>query len=240
MSQVIEIFRHEQKFYIARDHARHLMSLLDAVMLRDAHAKSSGYLITSIYFDDFEDNCLLEKLDGVRHREKYRVRYYERDTEKLKFEIKKKRDDYVSKSSHLVHGSAVIQGDVLNIAALRQVIRERQVFSNPLFFDLFSPVVIVEYRRSAYYLPYDNIRVTIDSDIRSFGYQSRIVREGYGKQMIPGDLVVLEVKYRDRLPPYLRNLISSLPARRSAISKYVLCRQTSQITRSHDEIAVPR
>ena len=66
------------------------MSLLDAVMFRDAYAKNSGYLITSIYFDDFEDNCLLEKLDGVRRREKYRVRYYERDTEKLKFEIKKK------------------------------------------------------------------------------------------------------------------------------------------------------
>ena len=36
MSQAIEIFRHEQKFYIARDHARQLMSLLDTVMFRDA------------------------------------------------------------------------------------------------------------------------------------------------------------------------------------------------------------
>ena len=72
-------------------------------------------------------------------------------------------------SSHLVHGSAVIQR-CANIAALRQVIRERQVFSNPLFFDLFSPVVIVEYRRSAFTALY-NIRVAIDSDIRSFGYR---------------------------------------------------------------------
>lgn len=240
MNKVTEVFRHEQKFYVSRTRLEYLDSMLSSAMIRDRHTQDLGYLITSIYFDDFSDSCLIDKLDGVREREKYRLRYYGRDVNLLKFEIKKKKDDYVLKTSHSLDGGSVIIGQSVNATALRQTLRERQVFQNPLFFDAFNPVAIVEYHRRAYYLPYENIRITIDSDIRSFGYQSGIIHDGHGTQMIPGDLMVLEVKYRSNLPPYLREIISSVPARRSAVSKYVLCRQTSQITRSHDDIAVPR
>lgn len=240
MTRVLEVFRHEQKFYVSRGCLEYLDSMLSSAMIRDRHTQDFGYLITSIYFDDFSDSCLIDKLDGVREREKYRLRYYGRDVNLLKFEIKKKKDDYVLKTSHSLDGESVITGRAVNVTALRQTLRERQVFQNPLFFDAFNPVAIVEYHRRAYYLPYENIRITIDSDIRSFGYQSGIIYDGQGKQMIPGDLMVLEVKYRSNLPLYLRDIISSIPARRCAVSKYVLCRQTSQITRFHDEIAVPR
>jgi len=37
--------------------------------------------------------------------------------------------------------------------------------------------------------------------------------------------VILEVKYNRRFPEYVLPLVSSIPAQRSAISKYTLCRR---------------
>ena len=48
---------------------------------QDKHVGPTGqYMIRSLYFDSYDDRALKEKLDGVRDRDKYRIRYYNLDT----------------------------------------------------------------------------------------------------------------------------------------------------------------
>lgn len=42
--------------------------------------------------------------------------------------------------------------------------------------------------------------------------------------VLPSDRVILEVKYDDALPYFVRQLLKTTPAVRCAISKYELCR----------------
>ena len=43
--------------------------------------------------------------------------------------------------------------------------------------------------------------------------------------VLPADRVILEVKYDDALPYFVRQLLKTTPAVRCAISKYELCRE---------------
>lgn len=73
-------FRHELKYQIGYLQYLELRSRLTAVMKTDSHAGGDGrYLIRSIYFDNYQDKALREKIDGVSRREKFRIRYYNDD-----------------------------------------------------------------------------------------------------------------------------------------------------------------
>ena len=73
-------------------------------MKPDKHTDATGqYMIRSLYFDDLADTCLNEKLDGIMNRDKYRIRYYNKDPDSLiNLEKKSKRGDICIKSSELL------------------------------------------------------------------------------------------------------------------------------------------
>lgn len=72
-------FRHEWKHEITYMDLLVLRSRLRMVMQQDAHAVDGKYRIRSLYFDTAEDKALLEKINGVNIREKFRMRYYNQD-----------------------------------------------------------------------------------------------------------------------------------------------------------------
>lgn len=73
-------FRHELKYSIGYPQYLELRSRVRAVMKTDPHTGEDGrYLIRSIYFDNFADKALREKVDGASKREKFRIRYYNDD-----------------------------------------------------------------------------------------------------------------------------------------------------------------
>ena len=60
-------------------------------MSADSHTGDDGrYLIRSIYFDNYRDKALREKIDGVSRREKFRIRYYNDDISYMTLEKKVK------------------------------------------------------------------------------------------------------------------------------------------------------
>ncbi len=59
-----------------------------AVAKPDAFAPTGRYEIRSLYLDTPEDKALREKLDGVNRREKFRIRYYNRDASRIFLEKK--------------------------------------------------------------------------------------------------------------------------------------------------------
>ena len=92
--------RHEQKYYISQGDAAYLSTLLRHTMQRDKHADRNGeYHIRSLYFDDCFNSAMSDKLDGVMHRHKYRIRIYNFSDRIIRLERKSKQGDYISKLS---------------------------------------------------------------------------------------------------------------------------------------------
>ncbi|MBQ9605076.1 MAG: VTC domain-containing protein, partial [Firmicutes bacterium] len=65
-------YRHELKFEISTADYYTLRGRLKAVMQSDPHTVDGKYLIRSIYFDNYRDKALLEKINGYAKREKFR------------------------------------------------------------------------------------------------------------------------------------------------------------------------
>lgn len=71
--------RHEYKHIINYGDYLALKSRLSIFMQTDKHSIDGQYKIRSIYFDDMNDSCYQDKINGVNKRRKYRLRYYNND-----------------------------------------------------------------------------------------------------------------------------------------------------------------
>ena len=220
--------RHEQKYYISQGDAAYLSTLLRHTMQRDKHADRNGeYHIRSLYFDDCFNSAMSDKLDGVMHRHKYRIRIYNFSDRIIRLERKSKQGDYISKLSCGISrelAEQIIAGDPYGL----------ETVDHPLIQDVYRmmttkllrPAVIVYYVREAYIHPCEETRVTLDKQLRT-GYLSSDL---FNPQLptypcLDQNQVILEIKYNRRFPEYILPITSSIPAQRSAISKYTLCRR---------------
>ena len=96
--------RHELKYPVSLAAYLALRQRLRPVMQRDPHAGADGrYTIRSIYFDNYRDKALREKLDGVQRREKFRIRYYNDDLSFITLEKKIKYNDLCMKLDAPLH-----------------------------------------------------------------------------------------------------------------------------------------
>ena len=220
--------RHEQKYYISQGDAAYLSTLLRHTMQRDKHADRNGeYHIRSLYFDDCFNSAMSDKLDGVMHRHKYRIRIYNFSDRIIRLERKSKQGDYISKLSCGISRELAEQIIAGNPYGLETV-------NHPLIQDVYRmmttkllrPAVIVDYVREAYIHPCEETRVTLDKQLRT-GYLSFDL---FNPQLptyprLDQNQVILEIKYNRRFPEYILPITSSIPAQRSAISKYTLCRR---------------
>ena len=68
-------YRHELKYIISYFDYYNMRGRLRAVMKSDPHTVDGRYKIRSIYFDNYNDKALREKISGLERREKFRIRY---------------------------------------------------------------------------------------------------------------------------------------------------------------------
>ena len=220
--------RHELKYFITPAELNVLRSSLKPVMQLDPNGNENNeYHIRSLYFDTINDDALEEKIAGVGNRKKYRIRIYNFSDKIIRLERKSKRGDYISKLSCSISrdlAEQIIAGDpygleTLNHPLLQDVYRMMTTY-------LLRPAVIVDYVREAYIHPCEETRVTFDKQLRT-GYVSSDLfnPELPTYPCLDFNQVILEVKYNRRFPEYVLPLVSSIPAQRSAISKYTLCRR---------------
>ena len=72
-----ERFRHELKYLISYAQKADLNVRMAPLLGLDKHVKNGGYMIRSLYFDDYWNTAYQEKVDGVLLRRKYRIRIYD-------------------------------------------------------------------------------------------------------------------------------------------------------------------
>ena len=161
-------FRHEWKHEISYLDMLMLRQRLRAVAQADQHTVEGKYQIRSLYFDTPTDKALLEKINGVSRREKFRIRYYNGDATVIHLEKKSKLGGLGNKQSiglSVPEVSALLQGDLSwMLDSGRPLVRE---FYSKICAQQLRPKTIVDYTREPYVYPAGNVRVTLDCDIRT-------------------------------------------------------------------------
>ncbi|MBQ2954548.1 MAG: polyphosphate polymerase domain-containing protein [Clostridia bacterium] len=222
--------RHELKFFISEMQYHILSRQLDHVLNRDPNGdENNEYHIRSLYFDTVFNDAYFDKLDGVRDRNKYRIRIYNLRSDVIKLECKTKVGSLISKRSLTIPRDLcdqIIAGDASGLEATRSgllsdVYREMTC-------GLLRPVVIVDYVREAYLHPAEEVRITFDKQLRT-GMRSIDLFNPEVPTINPFDRneIILEVKFNRVMPPYIRDLLNTYctAAQSSAISKYTWCRR---------------
>jgi hypothetical protein len=204
-----------------------LQQRLRAIARQDPHAGENGkYKIRSLYFDNIDGKVLREKIDGVNNREKFRIRYYNNDLEFIKLEKKSKMNGLCSKRSAKLtreQCESIIDGDI-------QWMRGS---SDPLLLELYTkmnfqqlrPRTLVDYIREPYIYEPGNVRITIDSDIKTGLNSKELFNQDLGTMRTHGtNIMILEVKFDEFLPSIIRDIIQVNNRQNSAVSKYAMCR----------------
>ena len=218
-------FRHEWKHVINQGDAVILRQRLKAVMKTDENAVNGRYFIRSLYFDPPADTALREKIDGVSRREKFRIRFYNFDPSVIHLEKKSKISGLCSKqSANLTEEQVgkIIGGDIEWMKSDENALI-RELYGKMTVQQL-KPKTIVDYWREPFVYEAGNVRVTLDYEIRTGLGSKDFFSKDCPTVSVPGDPIILEVKWDEFLPTVIRNAVQIGDRRTLAFSKYASCR----------------
>ena len=224
--------RHELKYIISKAQISLLIARVSHIMQLDPHVENSMglYNIRSLYFDDYNNGCYYENMDGTDPREKMRVRIYNHSSKQIKLECKRKECEKTLKISCSLskeQADTLIQGN--NLMFIDQhfppVLKKHLIQAKT---KLLHPVIIVEYERIPFVYKEGNVRVTFDMNISS----SDCINNFFEKQIklrpiMPTGQHLMEVKYDGFLPDYIYRALNLECLQKTEYSKYCLCRKYS-------------
>ena len=225
-----EVLRQERKFLISLSQRTRFAGQLDALLHQDQHNTDllqGGYRVRSLYFDTLNDRDFYAKIDGVEQRRKLRLRIYHPEDETAFLEMKQKQGANQLKRSLPVSredAEQLIQGNY------KPLLHYREDFAAECYAILnrehYRPKTVVEYRRKAYVLPENSIRITLDSDIQAneFRYDIFDPQLALAPALDPWK-TILEVKYNHFLLTYVRDIIRSCNQSELSVSKYCMARR---------------
>jgi len=233
MNYLLNNYRYEIKFLLSSNMAKLLKYKLNLIMKKDYHSKSKDgkYYIRSLYFDDIYDTAYHEKLDGLNIREKYRIRYYDFDESYISIELKGKKGDLSYKKQNKITKEEYFliinkNYDKININN-RKILEE---FIDKCKYKNLVPSVIVDYERLAYTYQFEDVRITFDENIKSGLYNYNIFNKHLEVfDVLEPNQVILEVKFNNKLPNILNDIIRTVPMVRIAMSKFALCKEKKEV-----------
>jgi len=221
-------YRHEIK-YLCSDAQLALLEMRVKLLCKpDKHAGEQGrYTVRSVYFDDCNNSCFYENLDGVNEREKMRIRLYDGNTDYILLECKSKLNGKNHKDSCRLTAErceGILKGDYRireeDPEVLKKLLMQCQT-------RLMRPKVIVQYDRTPYVYGPGNVRITFDRNISGCGdLNSFTEKEIKCRPVLPPGYHVLEVKYDAFFPEHIKRELQGADLRNTAFSKYAICRKT--------------
>lgn len=225
-----EKFRNELKYICTEGELQIIQARIQTVCKRDIHAGPTGiYGIRSVYFDDPQDLCLKENENGNDPREKFRIRIYNAQNNRITLECKKKERAMTHKDScrlTLEQYNEIMNGAITPRENQNPLLRKLafQISSSAL-----RPKVIAAYERTPFVYPAGNVRLTFDRNIGSSTGFDEFFEENLSlRPILSKGQHVLEVKYDEFLPDFLYRLLELGSLRQTAFSKYALCRYYSR------------
>lgn len=229
-----EIYRNEWKYLISWGEKELITSRIAPLLHPDPNAVNGGYLIRSLYFDDYWNTAYEQKDAGVLERKKYRIRIYNYSDRSIKLERKKKYGAYIYKQSAKITRSefeAILAGDYNFLLKSSQPLL--QEFYVECRCHNLRPRTIVDYEREPWILDAGTVRITFDQNVRAAVGSFDIFDPSLPCLSVidPGRLV-MEVKFTEFLPKFVQDILPPQRAEMTAVSKYVLCYEKTQYLNS--------
>lgn len=220
--------RIELKYYINENDSYILQNRLKHVMKVDPYSNQDGtYDTRSIYFENSSNKIMNQKLDGLFERAKYRIRIYNNNLNSIKLEKKMKKNNQCFKEV-----CNITQEEYAKICVndLDFMIESQELLLRDLYIQMsmykLKPQIIVDYKRQPFIYEFGNVRVTLDSDIKTGITNTDIFNPNIDLiTAVDINPIVLEVKYDDYIPDVIKGLLNISSRTQTAISKYVLCRR---------------
>lgn len=221
-------FRHELKYPVTGAQVEMLKNRINHLLSLDRHAGPDGrYSIRSLYFDDYANRCFYENENGTDPREKFRIRIYNRSSERVTLECKRKERGMTHKTFcplTVEQTKLLMAGETIpDIGSQPPLLRK---LTSQMLLRRLRPVVIVEYDRIPYVYKDGNVRVTLDMNVASSKDIGSFFDERISKRpVMPVGLQLLEVKYDAFLPDFIYRNLNLENLSQTAYSKYYLCRK---------------
>ena len=225
--------RHELKYIISFRDYYELRTRALSFMRHDENGDDGRYFIRSLYFDDIMLSNYNQKMDGWERRRKYRVRIYNLSDEMIKFEVKDKYDSFISKVSDaisideyesMIEGDFSFIGDMIFSDSDEGKCKALRIAYVDNATKILSPQVVVDYDREVFICSEGNVRMTFDMNLRA----GLATGDIFDPELVTvpayeEGCMILEVKYDDFLPDFIKSMLRPLGRWQSSQSKYAMC-----------------
>lgn len=234
MVQYADQSRYEYKYKITDDLIPRIREYSKVYTTTDPHLKKSSqskYTVRSIYFDTPDLDFYYEKKEGLKIRKKLRVRTYNEMNDFAFLEIKRKFVNCVAKERSKLPFMVIerlINTPDESAIEYPENDHNSRVVSGKFVYNLLKkgllPVLLVVYEREAYIgIKDERERLTIDTNVRS------IAEPDLGDILNTEDFIptfkgagILELKFDDFMPQWMKNLVREFNLKKQSISKYCL------------------
>lgn len=228
---MLEVSRRELKYITLAEESLLLERRIAKVLDADPHNSDEGYLVRSVYFDSVSDTDYHEKVDGLDHRKKIRLRIYNGDTGLIKLELKRKDGDFQRKSSLSLSREEAERMLEVDYGFLME---RPEGIAHGLYTLMvtrfYRPKIVIEYRRKAYTADTNDIRVTFDRGMRAWADPTSFLEPLTDSSPVTDiSESTLEVKYNGFLYLYIKEALMAANRTRTSNSKYVRARNRLMI-----------
>ncbi len=225
----LDVQRVEKKYAMPLMDAYRLLGRMSLLLHRDENAQNGAYLVRSLYFDTVYDGDYYEKMDGLCDRRKIRLRVYDPDAASAKLELKEKFGNLQRKRSITVTREEARRMMACDYAWLYErpepVAAQLHLLLNE---NAYVPKCVVEYDRTAFFVPENDIRITFDERVRASAGELDVFSPTLRcLPVMAADEVILEVKYNGFLLSYVKELAGNGIQMPVSASKYTLSRGVS-------------
>jgi hypothetical protein len=217
--------RFEIKYLVPHDAARRMVDAIEPYTVPDRHAVDEwGYPVYSVYWDSPRLALFWEKIEGLKYRRKLRFRRYA-DQPDVFVEIKQRVDRTLQKRRTRVSEEELRTwfeadaGEAGLSAPEDPVVSEAIVLRHRYRLD---PRMAISYRRLALFGLYDaDLRITFDRRVQYRATDFDIAeRFDAGNYVVDPRLVIMEIKFSERVPIWLCKLVSREGLQMIRLSKY--------------------
>lgn len=225
--------RFECKYVVSRDGLDAIRRFIEPFTRADAYAARAPqrrYAVSSLYLDSADLRTYSQTVAGEKERFKLRVRTYSDDSDaRAFFEVKRKIDNVVHKRRAGLsreQATAVLQQRSLDFLDDLEPDRRADLdyFRHLAGLIGARPVLRVRYRREAYEgRDREPVRVTIDTDlmhVATFGAELSHHDGRWSATPVGG--AILEIKFTERFPGWVQELVRSFGLKQRAVPKYVM------------------
>ena len=224
--------RFESKYLVDRQTESQIKEFIHPFVALDEHVNEgadSGYLISSLYLDSPDHRLMGMTEQGMKNRFKLRIRSYDEIPESPVFlEVKKKIDGVLTKRRVPVRREEAVgflNGEPLDNLELEAGDRgDAEEFLSLMNRTQAIPVMHVRYMRQAFNaVDGSPLRVTFDRElVFQPAHELEFVVNGQGWRDAHMKQTILEIKFTDRYPSWIKDLIQFFQLQKQSVPKYVI------------------